>query len=503
MSTTTNATATNPKDTGYWLLRASAFNLCFYSMATFFCIILLPILFVPRKFMPRKILMSAIYLFLHANSFLEKHVLGLTYEIRGTENLPQDPPYIIAAKHQSTYETLKLHFLFKDPAPVLKKELLKIPLWGKYLEKSDVIAIDRSSPKTAIKSIREGALRVTEQKRPIVIFPQGTRVPPGIGTDKKPYKMGVTRIQSITNLPIIPMATNAGVYYPKGKWCKKPGCVVFEFLPAIEASEERSATQTLKQIETIVEEKSNTLINEAYKELHEKKTNKSFPRILTITILALFAAYSAYWFYSAHMIKTSYSNWIAEIQQNDTVTEINSSPLRIHGYPWKLCAALSSFSIQTQKGMFEIKDIHAATWPFPNKPITFHTKNIKIALVYIKTAIEFDSLTTLFKLQKNTVIIEEALLKHKESSAALSGEVKTPLTPSKSPQVNLDIVIKNHGPFLMNLVQNGIVDQKSAMMASIVLQAFVKEDKLHTNLTTQRNKLFLGPVNIHTFPTAP
>ena len=256
--TTTKTSTPTPRQmpirsakTCYWFLRASAFNLCFYIISTLFCIILLPVLLVPHKLM-----MKIIHLYLHINFFLEKYILGLTYEIRGAKNLPQDPPYIVAAKHQSTYETLKLHFLFKNPAPVLKKELLNIPLWGKYLEKSDVIAIDRSSPKAAIKSIKESALRVTAQKRPIIIFPQGTRVSPGTGTDEKPYKMGVTRIQNITNLPIIPMATNAGVYYPKGKWCRKPGCVIFEFLPAIEPSKDRPAKQTLKQIEDVVEEKS-------------------------------------------------------------------------------------------------------------------------------------------------------------------------------------------------------------------------------------------------------
>ena len=93
--------------------------------------------------------MSVVHTFVFINHFLERSILGLDFEVRGHENLPEGA-CIIAAKHQSAYETTKLHILFEDPAIILKKELLKIPLWGLYLAKSDVIAIDRSSPKAAI-----------------------------------------------------------------------------------------------------------------------------------------------------------------------------------------------------------------------------------------------------------------------------------------------------------------------------------------------------------------
>ena len=201
-----------------YFIRSTIFNFCFYVLTGICCIILLPTLVLPRKYY-----MAVVYGFVYTTVFLEKYILGLTYEIRGKEHLPEKGSYIVAAKHQSAYETFKLHILFKDPAIVLKKELLKIPLWGKYLEKSDVIAIDRSTPKMAIKSIQEGAKHVKEQNRPIVIFPQGTRVSTETTTKEKPYKIGIIRIQEATNLPIIPMALNSGVFYPKHKWCKKTG----------------------------------------------------------------------------------------------------------------------------------------------------------------------------------------------------------------------------------------------------------------------------------------
>ena len=167
--------------------------------------------------------MAVVHGFAFTTAILEKYILGLTYEVRGQEHLPEQGSYIIAAKHQSSYETFKLHTLFGDPAIVLKKELLRIPLWGMYLKKSDVIAIDRSSPKTAIKSIKDGAQHVKEQGRPIIIFPQGTRVSIDTTAQEKPYKIGIMRLQEATNLPIIPMAINTGYFQPKHKWCKKPG----------------------------------------------------------------------------------------------------------------------------------------------------------------------------------------------------------------------------------------------------------------------------------------
>ena len=205
--------------------------------------------------------MGVVYGFVHTNAFLEKYVLGLTYEVRGAEHLPESGSYILAAKHQSAYETMKLHILFKDPAVILKKELLSIPLWGWYLAKSDVIAIDRSSRKAAVESINEGALHMKEMGRPIVIFPQGTRVRIDTTTQEKPYKIGVARVQETTGLPIIPMAINAGVYWPRNAFWKSSGTVVFEFSPPIEAG--MAAPALMKKLEHDIEDKSNALMKEA------------------------------------------------------------------------------------------------------------------------------------------------------------------------------------------------------------------------------------------------
>lgn len=205
--------------------------------------------------------MLVVAAFVRINAMLERYVLGLRYEIRGAEHLPESGSYIVAAKHQSAFETMKLHILFKDPAIILKKELLSIPLWGWYLAKSDVIAIDRSSRSAAVESIKAGALHMKEMGRPIVIFPQGTRVSPETTAKDKPYKPGVARVQDATGLPILPMAMNAGVYWPRNAFWKSSGTVVFEFLPRIEPGMDSGAL--LGKLENDIENASNALMEEA------------------------------------------------------------------------------------------------------------------------------------------------------------------------------------------------------------------------------------------------
>lgn len=217
---------------------------------------------IPFLFMKRPDFMRLIKFWIYSESVLERVLLGLRYEVRGQEYLPSDGPYIVAAKHQSTYETFKLHELFDDAAIILKKELLSIPLWGWYLGKTGVIPIDRSTPDKAVISIRDGAMKVKDEGRVLVLFPQGTRVRPDIDTKKVSYKSGVYRVHEVTKLPVVPMATNSGCFWPKGSLLKKPGTVVFEFLPPMAQGLERK--EFMSSLEDIIETASNQLAVEAH-----------------------------------------------------------------------------------------------------------------------------------------------------------------------------------------------------------------------------------------------
>lgn len=219
------------------------------------------ILFIPALLTNRKVILWITRLWLGIVYFLEKYVAGLDYEVRGKEHLPQNQSYIVAAKHQSAYETLKLHALFGDPTIVLKQELLGIPLFGKFLRMLDVIPIDRKNKDQAVKSILEGSLRMKDQKRPIVIFPQGTRVKVNVSAKQKPYKGGIVKMYQNTDMPVVPLALNSGLFWSRNSFFKKPGKVIFEFLAPIEPG--LPDKKVMQALEDRIEDKTNALMGEA------------------------------------------------------------------------------------------------------------------------------------------------------------------------------------------------------------------------------------------------
>ncbi|MCB9965109.1 MAG: 1-acyl-sn-glycerol-3-phosphate acyltransferase [Rhodospirillales bacterium] len=234
-------------------LRASLFNLCFFGVTTVMCFACLPALLLPKSGV-----LGVARFYLRVVYFFERHILHLDYEVRGLEHLPKGQSFLVAAKHQSTYETLKLHFIFDDPAIILKKELLNIPIWGWFLARTEPIAINRKKAREASKQIIDGAKRVMTQKRPIIIFPQGTRVPLSQTPQERPYKIGIARMQDATHLPIIPLALNTGKFWPRHSWLKYPGIVIFEFLPAIEPGQ--PPQEVLKTLEETIESHSQNLL---------------------------------------------------------------------------------------------------------------------------------------------------------------------------------------------------------------------------------------------------
>ena len=223
------------------LVRQILFNICFYGFTFLYCFLGLPTLLLPRA-----IYFKILLWYFNTVYKIEKYVLGLDYEVRGLEHLPRDGRYIIAAKHFSAYETMKLHLLFPDPAIIMKRELKSIPLWGWHAAKSDMIFIDRGSRDVALKSIIQGGKRMKDMGRPIIIFPQGTRVNIDDTIQNRPYKFGIMRMYDELQLPIIPLAMDSGVYWGKNAFLKKSGKAVFEFLPPIPAGlDSQTAFQTM------------------------------------------------------------------------------------------------------------------------------------------------------------------------------------------------------------------------------------------------------------------
>lgn len=238
-------------------VRCILFNFLFYCVWTpFVCIALMPSLVLPRPFP-----VAVARMYLDGVYYLEKYVLGLDYEVRGLENRPPNTEaYLVAAKHQSAYETMKLLRLFGDPTIILKRELLWLPIFGWFLQRMEVIALDRGNRSAALESLYKGARKMKEDKRPIVIFPQGTRVKLDATTTEKPYKSGIMKLYTEVGLPILPIALNSGVYWPRNSFWKRQGKVVFEFLPVIPPG--LPPDEVLRSMETQIETKSKALVEE-------------------------------------------------------------------------------------------------------------------------------------------------------------------------------------------------------------------------------------------------
>jgi len=164
------------------------------------------------------------------NLWLLKHVCRLNYEIEGLDDLP-DEGAVVLCKHQSTWETLMLQIELPPVRWVLKRELLKIPFFGWGLAIQQPIAIDRSSGRKAVTQLIEQGRKLLDNKYWVVVFPEGTRAKPG--TENK-YKLGGSILAIETGHPVVPVAHNAGEYWPRHSFLKWPGCIKVCVGPAIE-----------------------------------------------------------------------------------------------------------------------------------------------------------------------------------------------------------------------------------------------------------------------------
>lgn len=203
--------------------------------------------------LPQKRVWAAVTFWQSSLAWLEKKILNLDYVIVGAAHVPEGP-CLIAAKHQSAWETCKLNILFGNPSIVLKKELTYVPIWGWYAKASGLIPIDRKAGVRALTTMMRAARAAKEAGRKIVIFPQGTRVRPGV---RKPYRVGVAGLYQELDVPVVPMAVNSGLFWPKGSFLKKPGTVTIEFLPPIEPGLARSAF--MRRLEEQLEKASDRL----------------------------------------------------------------------------------------------------------------------------------------------------------------------------------------------------------------------------------------------------
>ena len=207
-------------------IRSLIFNIFLYVGLILIFILAIPTLILPSKFTIFFGRVSAKYLV-----FILKIILNTKVIFHGVENLKKVDNFFVASAHQSMFETFALQIPLDGPIFILKKELINIPLFGWYLRKIGSIAIVRDTTTREnlnfFDKVRE---RIETSKRPLLIFPQGTRVKLN---EQPPFKKGVGRIYKALNLPCIPVALNTGKVWPKNSFLKYPGDIHISFLEPI------------------------------------------------------------------------------------------------------------------------------------------------------------------------------------------------------------------------------------------------------------------------------
>ena len=184
-----------------------------FSILFFTGIIFISIIFLPSFFLPKKVVLVGGKLMGYWASFCLRFVLSVKISIKGKENIIYNENFFIAASHQSMFETFYLQTIFNSPVFILKKELLLIPIFGWYLKKIGSISIKRNTvTKDNLGFFVDISKMMAKSNRPLIIFPQGTRVLPD---ERPPLKKGASRIYEQLNLTCQPVAINSGYVWPK------------------------------------------------------------------------------------------------------------------------------------------------------------------------------------------------------------------------------------------------------------------------------------------------
>jgi len=234
------------------LVRSLAFNALFYANLIVHVIVALPALALPHR-----VHLACVRSYARTSLWLLRVICGTTVEWRGRDRIPQGA-CIVACKHQSAWETFALYGLLDDPTYILKRELMWIPLFGWHMKKAGLIAIDRSAGLAALSRMTARARGELDRGRQVVIFPEGTRRPPGA---EPSYKPGVAHLYGKAGVACVPLALNSGLFWPRRSILRLPGTIVVEVLDPIAPGLDSRAF--LARLQDVLEQASTRLIEEA------------------------------------------------------------------------------------------------------------------------------------------------------------------------------------------------------------------------------------------------
>lgn len=187
------------------------------------------VLFSPVLLLPERCVWPIARFWVRSTLWLHRTICGVDDEIRGRENIPAGG-LLVAAKHQSAWETLRLLELFSRPSFILKRELLWVPLFGWYLWRTGMIPVNRGKRSAALTALSARARHAISEGRQIIIFPEGTRRPP---LAPPQYRFGVARLYQELGVPCLPIALNSGLFWPRRAFTHRRGTVLLACLPPI------------------------------------------------------------------------------------------------------------------------------------------------------------------------------------------------------------------------------------------------------------------------------
>ena len=210
------------------MIRNFLFSIFFFSGIILICII-----FLPSLFLPQNIVLFGGKIMGHWSAICLRFFLSTKIIIKGKENIIKNEKFFIASSHQSMFETFFLQTIFNSPVFILKKELLKIPVFGWYLKKIGSIYIDRNKvTKENLGFFDQISYLIKSSNRPLIIFPQGTRLP---SEDRTPFKKGASRIYDELKIKCQPVAINSGNVWPKKGKLKPNKNLTISILKPIES----------------------------------------------------------------------------------------------------------------------------------------------------------------------------------------------------------------------------------------------------------------------------
>ncbi|MGI9353273.1 MAG: lysophospholipid acyltransferase family protein [Rhizobiaceae bacterium] len=190
--------------------------------------------------------------------WLQYVLIGTRYEFRGVENLLKGGGFVIAAKHQSSWETYVMLLFLSDPTYVIKRELMFIPFFGWMAQKMNMIPVNRGRRSEALKAMNREASKQCAEGRQIVIYPEGTRK---LAYAEPAYKFGITHMYENIGVPVVPMALNSGLFWPRQGMRLYKGTTILEFLPSIDPG--LKANEFTKELINSIETKTSELLLEA------------------------------------------------------------------------------------------------------------------------------------------------------------------------------------------------------------------------------------------------